>query len=703
MGSAEQDHPDRDHLAAFVAGRLSVSERQTIEAHLESCDTCLDVLAGVPPDSALVILQEVAAGAAAGPHAATEPLALAAGLLDHPRYRIVELIGEGGMGAVYRAEHLLMRRPVALKIIRRELVERPDAVGRFRREVEAAARLAHPNIVTAFDADRVGDTHFLVMEFIDGIDLARFVRDRGPLPIAEATAYVVQAALALQHAHEHGMVHRDIKPQNLMRTTKGQVKVLDFGLAHLRGGVTVPEMPSGHDAGPRAPDAENGATSSSDGLRSESLTDPGVVLGSVDYLAPEQATDPHSADIRADIYGLGCTLYYLLAGAPPFAGGSAHDRLAAHAREMPRPLNELRSDLPAALDRVLARMIAKNRADRFQSPADVVQALEPFARAEASTPATASRRARAALFRPSGLRIKLAAALLLAAAFASGVGIYRIATDRGTLIIETRVADVRVAIKKGGDEVLIIDPKTKSRIRLRSGTYEVTPAGDAVGLRVSTDRFTLHRGSEEVVRVWREPVHRDRALVMDANATTGWFDFHRGNHEWARMTVVGDELQYMGKLRGGWVAKPQDALSNRAWDDFVFDAEFRLLAGRGGWALRFNEIEGKQGAFFHVRADGRVGLEAGFGDQVEWLIPWTQAATMHPAPQFNRVRLECIRRHFRIHVNDQLVAESADARYTPSPLHIYVICEEPPTDLRFRRIRVWRVSDETAGNRSKTP
>jgi hypothetical protein len=204
-------------------------------------------------------------------------------------------------------------------------------------------------------------------------------------------------------------------------------------------------------------------------------------------------------------------------------------------------------------------------------------------------------------------------------------------------------------------------------------------------------------GHDRRIRVWRLPPrddsHRRRALVMDANAASGWLDFHQGNHEYARMAVLGNELQYMAKLPGGWVAKPQDALSNRISDEFVFEAEFRLLAGQGGWSLRFNEVEGKQGAFFHVRAEGRVGLEAGFGDQIDWLIPWTVAPMMRPAPEFNRVRLECIRQHFRIYVSDQLVAEAADARYTPSPLHIYVLCDEPPTDLRFRRIRLWRVVD----------
>ena len=152
-------------------------------------------------------------------------------LADHPRYRVLGLLGAGGMGAVYKAEHRLMERPVALKVIRRGLTDDPAAAERFRREVKAAARLSHPHIVRAYDAEQAGDLHFLVMEFVEGTDLARLVAGQGPLPVARACEYARQAALGLQHAFEHGMVHRDIKPQNLMLTPDGQVKVLDFGLA----------------------------------------------------------------------------------------------------------------------------------------------------------------------------------------------------------------------------------------------------------------------------------------------------------------------------------------------------------------------------------------------------------------------------------------------------------------------------------------
>ena len=226
-----------------------------------------------------------------------------------------------------------MDRPVALKLIRGDLLGNAALVERFRREVKSAARLAsHPNIVAAYDAEQAGETHMLVMEFIEGTDLAREVDRRGPLPVGEACDYARQAALGLQHAFEEGMVHRDIKPQNLMRTTRGRIKILDFGLARFASEI-------GSQGG---------------------LTAEGMVLGSADYIAPEQIHDPHAADIRADIYSLGCTLYFLLAGRPPFPGGGLIQKLLAHSEKTPRPLAEVRPEVPAELSRVVERMMAKD-------------------------------------------------------------------------------------------------------------------------------------------------------------------------------------------------------------------------------------------------------------------------------------------------------------------------------------------------------
>jgi serine/threonine protein kinase len=267
------------------------------------------------------------------------------------------LLGKGGMGTVYQAEHRVMKRAVALKVIGAHLIADPAAVERFQREVEAAAKLSHPNIVTAHDAEQAGNCHFLVMELVDGIRLDRVLEGHGPLPPVVACAYARQTALGLQHAHEHGMVHRDIKPQNLMLTRKGEVKILDFGLARFV--------------------SENGSP--------PSLTECGELNGTPDFMAPEQAEDARSADIRADIYSLGCTLYTLLTGQPPFPGRSHVEKVVAHLKREPAPLTAFRDDLPPELVQIVGRMMAKDPVERFQTPGEAAKALLAFGKTGATT------------------------------------------------------------------------------------------------------------------------------------------------------------------------------------------------------------------------------------------------------------------------------------------------------------------------------
>jgi eukaryotic-like serine/threonine-protein kinase len=385
----EQKHPSPEQLAAFGLGRLQGAEREGIERHVADCDSCCAALGALPVDSLLGLARQAAraqplsCGPALGETQAVGGTTPAEGytapgtaelppeLAEHPRYRIISLLGQGGMGAVYKAEHRIMERQVALKVINPAfLAGNPTAVERFRLEVKAAGKLSHPNVVAAHDADQAGDLHFLVMEFVDGISLGRLVDKKGPLSVAHACHFVRQAALGLQHAHERGMVHRDIKPSNLMVTRKGQVKVLDFGLARFASERAVS---TAEPVGLPMPSDDSGTAP---------LTAPGLVLGTPDFIAPEQARNPSTADIRADIYSLGCTLYFLLTGKPPFAEGSAFDKLLSHLQELPRPLTELRGDLPADLAAAVAKMMAKDPAERYQTPADVAKALAPFTRAE---------------------------------------------------------------------------------------------------------------------------------------------------------------------------------------------------------------------------------------------------------------------------------------------------------------------------------
>jgi tetratricopeptide (TPR) repeat protein/tRNA A-37 threonylcarbamoyl transferase component Bud32 len=290
------------------------------------------------------------------PFAANRLLAGKAGELVLGQYVLLDRLGEGGMGIVYKARHTKMNRIVALKVIRKERLTNPEVVQRFEREVEMAAQLAHPNVVIAYDAAQVGDVHFFAMEFVEGKDLANYVTERGPLSVPKACSYIQQAALGLQHAFERGMIHRDIKPANLLVTANGTaVKLLDLGLARLSSA-----------------DAE---------LIGQPLTQSGAVVGTPDYIAPEQARNPRNADIRADIYALGCTLYFCLTGRSPFRGDTLTETLLKHQFEDAVPLEQVRSDIPPALVAIVRKMMAKNPEDRYRKPAEVAAALEPFAAA----------------------------------------------------------------------------------------------------------------------------------------------------------------------------------------------------------------------------------------------------------------------------------------------------------------------------------
>jgi hypothetical protein len=256
------------------------------------------------------------------------------------------------MGTVYHARHRLMDRDVVIKVIKPALLENPDILRRFFAEVKAAGQLDHPNIVRAYDAEPAGGLHLFVMEHLEGENLAQVLQNKGPLPVAHACHYIRQVALGLQHASEKGMVHRDIKPANLMLTPRGKVKILDFGLARLA--------------------SERSARTR--------LTQVGAVMGTPEYVAPEQALDASKADIRADIYSLGCTLFCLLVGRPPFQGDTLMDILLAQAdmnKEAPS-VRSLRPDVPETLAAVVAKMLAKDVTLRFQKPVEVAQALVEF-------------------------------------------------------------------------------------------------------------------------------------------------------------------------------------------------------------------------------------------------------------------------------------------------------------------------------------
>jgi len=278
------------------------------------------------------------------------------------KYKLLDLIGVGGMGSIYRAVQPSIGRVVALKVMSRNILKDPRAVTRFLREIRSAAAVDHPNVVRAFDADCDGDTYFLVMEYVAGKDLKSWIRREKSLPVGWSCECIRQAALGLEHAFELGMVHRDIKPSNLL-VTQGEgdklplVKVLDLGLARFASET-----------------AEDG-----------DLTRAGQVLGTPDYIAPEQARNTKTADIRADIFSLGCTLFELVAGRLPFPGTTVMEKLMARASEDAPPVGSFRADIPAGLDAVVAKMLARDPSARYATPAEVAQALAPFAIGTAGT------------------------------------------------------------------------------------------------------------------------------------------------------------------------------------------------------------------------------------------------------------------------------------------------------------------------------
>jgi serine/threonine protein kinase len=274
------------------------------------------------------------------------------GFMIAGKYRLLERLGCGGMGTVYLCEHVLMSRRVAIKVLPPAMADEPASLARFYREARAAARLDHPNIVRAHDVDHEDKLHFIVLEFVDGCNLHDFVRKNGTLTPARAAHYIRQAALGLAHAHEAGLVHRDIKPGNLLLDRQGTVKLLDMGLARFfreDTGAFVKEYEAGY------------------------------VIGTADYVAPEQVVDSR-VDIRADIYSLGGTLYYLLVGKSPFQEGTMAQKMIWHQVRQPKSLRQLRPDVPEALVRVIETMMAKEPARRHQTPADVADALAEFAR-----------------------------------------------------------------------------------------------------------------------------------------------------------------------------------------------------------------------------------------------------------------------------------------------------------------------------------
>ena len=262
------------------------------------------------------------------------------------KYQIERKLGQGGMGTVYLAQNTDLKKMVALKVLPRDKAKNPILVRRFKAEAQAAGQLEHPNIVAVYDTGEADGFLYIAMEYVEGIDLFEQVKRRGTIPVKRSIEIIKQVASALQHAFEHNIVHRDIKPSNLLLRHDGVVKVTDLGLAR-----------------------------SIDDTLETNITRAGTTVGTVDYMAPEQARSSKSADVRSDIYSLGCTWYQMLTGEPPYAEGSLTNKLQAHAiKPLPDP-REINENIPEGLFAVLQRMTAKKPADRYQTPAELLEDL----------------------------------------------------------------------------------------------------------------------------------------------------------------------------------------------------------------------------------------------------------------------------------------------------------------------------------------
>jgi serine/threonine protein kinase/WD40 repeat protein len=580
MANLLAEHPTPAQLHSFFEGKLEFDEFASIEEHLSSCAACCRALENVPADSfvgRLKSAERAAFATTADGNSATlhEVTGIPVELADHPRYRVLSLIGQGGMGAVFKAEHRRMERLVALKVINPSLMKNPATVSRFQQEVRATAKLSHPNIVTAHDADQAGGLHFLVMEYVEGKTLADLLNERGSLPIPEACEYVRQAAIGLQHLHEAGLIHRDVKPHNLMRSSSGAVKLLDCGLARF----TDESAESLCQSEIRNPQSAIG------------LTHAGTVMGTADYVAPEQIADARAADIRSDIYSLGCTFYHLLTGKPPFPEGAPTDKFKHHA-DTPIAIPD---EWPAELKATVGKMTAKKPEDRYATPAKVAEALRVLGACSASKGPSAKRE------RSRGRSLIAAGLLSLAALFVAAVVVIKIQTDKGEITITTDDENIEIITKKGGDIVRIRDPKSGQTWELDTKKLTMRDLEHADGLALEVPwrgKLTFKSSGGKVVVSAGESAPKGKNFLME----DGEFGYLIVKHPYGFQPLFkdvdlagweGDKKAWSWK-DGMLVGKMRDAqaggylVSSKVYKDFEVRFQLRL-SGR------------KDGCFFYVR------------------------------------------------------------------------------------------------------
>jgi formylglycine-generating enzyme required for sulfatase activity/serine/threonine protein kinase len=655
--------PSRTQLDAFQCGNLDEALFAEVGSHLEECPTCqraMETLIGDSADSVLkALLDEPQSDSFAAEAACRQAVERAAALAGEStsapgasegtlasaaerdgavaseslpvasirEYKLLAKLGEGGMGAVYKALHTRLDKVVALKVLPAERMRDAGAVARFQREMKAVGRLDHPNIVRAMDAGEEGGMHFLVMEYVEGIDLSQLAKSIGPLPAADACELVRQAALGLAEAHEHGMVHRDIKPSNLIlaksKKKKGQptVKILDLGLALLSEALS--------------PDHQG-------------LTSTGQMMGTIDYMAPEQGGDSHQVDIRADIYSLGATLYRLLAGSAPF-GSEKFDtpvkKLTALATQSPASVMSRRPDIPAPLAAIVDRMLDKNPAARFSTPEELADVLAPFcqgadlaallARASApiaAPPISASEAGTHARSSPSGdtaptldraaippkarsvvagatkiPRLVAVAAACAGAALAVLLGvIFYIQTQRGTIQIEINDPSIKVVLDNDSTATFSGVDK-KHQIKVKPGEHGLTITRG--GFSFNTDKFVLKKG--ETIRL---SVEYRPGIVQVVTSDGRSLGAQSLDQEVAALEFDGKGRVEFPRL----ILNPAQPLTIESWTIPRKSVSTALVAGFAGQlAIRLE----RDRWWFRLREAGGGVREVGSAEPVAWNRP----------------------------------------------------------------------------------
>jgi eukaryotic-like serine/threonine-protein kinase len=502
--------PSAEDLMAFHLGTLSEAELDAVGDHLEVCSDChnrMQTLDGVT-DSVLSLLGGAATAESAGPTEHGTPCASPGeekGLdfLSPARspeeigwlgqhYRVRRLLGRGGMGIVFAAEDTRLGRMVALKVLKPGLAAEPDARQRFLREARAMAALpGNPHLVPIYDVGEVNGLPFLAMELLQGAPLDERLANGPPLTIAEIIHFGRGIASGLGAAHEHGLIHRDIKPANIWLEARSEGR----GTREATSGSSLdPRLsslaPRPSSLAPRVKILDFGLARPAE--ENVKLTRSGVIAGTPAYLSPEQAQD-QPLDARTDLFSLGCVLYELCAGKPPFRGRTAFALLNAITTSVPAPLRTVRPELPPALADLIMKLMAKRPADRPRSAQLVVERLDALAESPPARPPARqpSRRGLVALLTAVAATILIAAAVL------------HVRTSKGLVEIRTDDPKIRVTVEQDGELITILDPVSKQQVELRAGEYQVKLLPEGTGLQLSTDHFTLRRGGKEVLTVRR--------------------------------------------------------------------------------------------------------------------------------------------------------------------------------------------------------